>query len=708
MNNSDITTIKKKNDNILTIQKIWKRTLKKVTTPNIINNYIRIGITKNCIKYITFDKLVLFLKEKYNFLVIKTCLNRIHYLTRIIYGKQNDITPGSFNTRIFMASYLIVYYPNCVFETMEQREQSLYDISVILIETFDNICFSIKSGIQFKDISKTLTKNFVLILFDYLKIFNEWKKLDEIKLTTRIKNALIILYQAEKDIPESDPPDSEIRIEFSKQIKRLREKMVHIAGSNILNEFDIQQNISLTSTSTSTSILIKKSNCTIPKKITNEQLAHELLLNPNFQLDEQYISSKSSYLKQISESFETAFWDSLIDELKLSTPCYTRILSVLKEIRDNICDIIDNSNKKSLNIMKDIDIDYIKQQIECNLYSWDNCIQLINCIINIIYSIQCVEQNNKTKETWEQILSRIHTSILEDKPKFLCEALKFLLYCVNVKRISLANARLRLIAPVIKHHGVSYEQAKFQNKLDNGILTLDRTNDWICKNLQTEVLSHEIDIDTVIQDNKTSFIHIHTKALLSLITDSIQINYETCPETLIYDIHHILDFQTKFQEIVIISIIIITCAQALTTTQDVVNIQVYEKIIELFINDNEIDIQQTINIIENILIESSLTSSNRSALIHNLNDHIISTNIVNKLLTQRMKIFWFKFIINGHCPDDMQFINPIKSLIPRIQQLIPQIENLIIVNRNVHIYTYKKILNDTAIKLKETICAAEY
>jgi hypothetical protein len=35
--------------------------------------------------------------------------------------------------------------------------------------------------------------------------------------------------------------------------------------------------------------------------------------------------------------------------------------------------------------------------------------------------------------------------------------------------------RLRLIAPVIRDHGIDYERGKFQDKLANGTLTVERT-----------------------------------------------------------------------------------------------------------------------------------------------------------------------------------------------------------------------------------------
>jgi hypothetical protein len=42
----------------------------------------------------------------------------------------------------------------------------------------------------------------------------------------------------------------------------------------------------------------------------------------------------------------------------------------------------------------------------------------------------------------------------------LCRALEMLLGRVNTMLVNAANARLRLIAPVVRDHGVEYEQGK--------------------------------------------------------------------------------------------------------------------------------------------------------------------------------------------------------------------------------------------------------
>ena len=49
-----------------------------------------------------------------------------------------------------------------------------------------------------------------------------------------------------------------------------------------------------------------------------------------------------------------------------------------------------------------------------------------------------------------------------DHPRAFAKALEFLLNSMNLMRIDAANARLRLIAPVIRDHGIDYERGKFQ------------------------------------------------------------------------------------------------------------------------------------------------------------------------------------------------------------------------------------------------------
>ena len=317
------------------------------------------------------------------------------------------------------------------------------------------------------------------MLFEFLKRFKAWKVPDEAKLTCRIKHALIALYQAEEHLPPDEPEDSKLKVEFRTQIERLRGKLQQIAGVDALNRFDEQRRAGLVQSGGGGGGGIGAGGAggayaALPGRMTNEQLAHELLLDPAFQLDESGgCSVENPVFHRIRESFHQAFWDSLVDDLRLTTPCYVRVLRVLAEIRDGINELA--GSRESGSISEAVDLDFIKQQAEAGLYGWGSCRSLIAAIVAVIQRVQAPKRDEETKAKWREVGQAMDEAAAEEQPRALCKGLEFLLDRVNAMRIDAANARLRLIAPVIKDHGIDYERGKFQDKLDEGTLSLERT-----------------------------------------------------------------------------------------------------------------------------------------------------------------------------------------------------------------------------------------
>ena len=122
-----------------------------------------------------------------------------------------------------------------------------------------------------------------------------------------------------------------------------------------------------------------------------------------------------------------------------------------------------------------MDLDYIKQQAEAGLYKWSSCTALIASIVTIVQRVQAPKRDEETKEKWKDVEAGMRNAVEQEHPRAFCRGLEFLLDRVNAMRIDAANARLRLISPVIKDHGVDYERGKFQDKLADGTHTLERT-----------------------------------------------------------------------------------------------------------------------------------------------------------------------------------------------------------------------------------------
>ena len=341
------------------------------------------------------------------------------------------LAPNSVNTRVFLAGYMIAYRPTHVFESMGALEQGLFEAAGPVLESFQSIIDAVHNSPtrDFQSVPSALTRDFTGLLFEFLDRFKAWKIPDEKRLTCRIKHALIALYRAEGHLPEGEPLDSPIRIEITTQIERLRTKLGKISGPEALEQFDRERSVvmpgcsgptgggaggggpldepgsggastkvtgcsltkvSAASVGSSAGAALCLSNVVRPSQLgraSNEQLAHELLLDSKFQLNQfGGYGAEDPVFQRIRQSFHVAFWDSLVDDLRLETPCYARVLHAVGEIRDGVRNLGDPQN--SCNIVEAVDTDLIRLQAEKGLYGWQDCVRLVTVIFGIVQQVQ--------------------------------------------------------------------------------------------------------------------------------------------------------------------------------------------------------------------------------------------------------------------------------------------------------------------------------
>jgi hypothetical protein len=290
-----------------------------------------------------------------------------------------------------------------------------------------------------------------------------------------------------------------------------------------------------------------------------------------------YLCGGSSILSDIR--FLQAFWDSLVDDLALAVPCYTRVLRVLGEIRDGIKDMA--GSRESIAICEAVDISFIEQQLESGVFGWDCCQRLIGSIVGIIQKVQLPSRDAETQALWAtQQESMI--CLKADQPRVLCKAIRFLMDLLNNMKIDFANARyvcfwvclfrlflmsiffpsIRLLSLVVKDTGVDYERKAFQAKLDNGSIVLTHTKEWICNAVRFEIAAGE----DLASGSPQSFIAVHTAAMISIVTHQTPVHSETIPETLLLDLNRISGMQHKFQSIVDGATAFVTATHSLSGT----------------------------------------------------------------------------------------------------------------------------------------------
>jgi hypothetical protein len=303
--------------------------MQRYRTHKLATDAVNYGMTCTIAKTISFAEVCKRLDDPSMVRVMKLILHRICVLT----AKGVRDCPGSektknVRTKVFLASFKIAFHPTDVFENMTKREVELKDAAFQLLRVFDTLCLDIvgsKRGTCLQEMT-TNALNFPGVLHRYLEAFETWKLWDEARLTDRITHALTALYEADGHLVATDPDTPRMRTEFRAQIERLRFKLMQIAGTTTLKRIDELH--TMTPIAIPVNVPVKSDNpattlggySALPRRMTNEQISYELLMDPSFTLDEHGSSrDESNVYSKIRRTFH----------VRLSKPRKMKILKTL-------------------------------------------------------------------------------------------------------------------------------------------------------------------------------------------------------------------------------------------------------------------------------------------------------------------------------------------------------------------------------------------
>ena len=681
------------------IQRYWRGRFRWFTTRRIVAAFASKGPTAEHVMAISFESLVVFLREKLTLRLTRECLQRIHMLAICRHGPlttQNGLLPENVSVRVFLAGFMIVYRPTHVFESMGALEKALFDAAVPLFRAFGSVCASIRTS---GDVPHELTQDFQRLLFEYLKRFKAWKVPDEAKLTARIKHALIALYQAEAQLPLDEPEDSPLRGEFRTQIERLRSKLLQISGEEAVRVFDANRRVNPQAALSGGG----DAYASVPGRMTNEQLAHELLIDPTFQLDESGgLGVENPVFHRIRETFHQAFWDSLVDDMQLETPAYTRVFRVLAEVRDGLKDLC--GARDSVNRVSEvIDIDFIKQRVESGAFDADAAFALLTSAAGIVRELQSPSRDQETSAKWAECVAK-RSEAGVSVGRWFCFGLEFLLGRVNAMRIDAANSRLRIIAPVIRDHGVEYERGKFQDKLDSGALTLERTRRWLKGAVARSVAVYQrASIEDLLGGSERGFLGVHTEAMVGLVVDVPgTLSPSDCPETLLADVHRINQMRREFKDGVARVSLLVTArheianaARGKAPEQVRAVVDTVARAIARPLENMDALLAEVCDIVvsEPLLVEAA------EGVVGTLRRCTQADNQVYGLMVRRVRELVVRMVEDGpftEHPAVVRVRSVVEPVFPRIRDMAGRLRTLAHINRTVHVANYNSVIESEA------------
>jgi hypothetical protein len=549
---------------------IWERTLKHRTAAMLILKLDSLGVSSAKTAAMEFSPdLTAFLRNKVVVKTAKACLERIHRICNLRnkVGPTPGLEPARVNVRVFLAIYMIASHPDKVFESLsDPLVQPLRDAASKFLDHFETICSAIRDHPHkaYNDLPLDLTQDFGANLAEYYRTFQAWKGTDEIKLITRIKHALVALFQAYGHLPPSEPANSQLRLEFCAQVARLLVKLREVGGAGAVAAF-MESNPApdgiVVDGSTLPAALLAGATAAPPStnapappfpasagdpdRMSNEDLAHALLIDPSFTIGDH--GTASSRYQEVRNRFHRAFWDSLVSELALRpNPCFTRVMRVIEEIRSSLCEL-------GGVWPMEVDTDQLQTRAAAGSMAWEDFVAVVRSILAAIRRTQSPARVDETNARWAVVCASLEAAADSepDQPRAFCGALEFLLDRTSVLRIDSANARLRLIAPVIEEHGVLYEVGKFDEKINAGSITLDRTTAWLRSALASS------------PGASTPIPQLHTRAMISLVFRPEPLTQDSIPETLALDVRHLAPLQSEVHYITSAATLLIMAARVL-------------------------------------------------------------------------------------------------------------------------------------------------
>ena len=520
------------------IQRMWTKFKSHSRVEAIVRRYFRDGANCDYARSLSFESIVLYLRQQPLINATTSCLSCVLALS----SKLKPVDPllqqtRVCDTRVFLASYMISLHPHKVFEGMGELEKTLYDSTAPLVACWEQLLDSVRHG----EADRQLLLKFPELLADYRAKFKAWKVPDEAKLVARIKHALNALFQARDHLPADEPVDSKMMQEFQTQIERLRGKLRQVAGQAALDEYDA---------------LVQRreypdvpdcargaaSGTTLPCSMTNEHLAHELLLDPTFRLDDCGSSGNATSVQvAIRESFHRAFWESLVDDLKLEPPEYSRLVRVLRESSEGIRDLA-GTGLECLALIEMGPVEALLGDRKPIDAVWDDLCTTLRGFVTVIERVQAPKRDAQTRAQWLPVHEALQAGT--DKPRAACTAVELLLSLVNIMRVDAANARLSLIAPVVKDHGIEYERGKFADRRRAGA-TMARTRDWLRRALGARYRS--LDDLVALRAGDDSCRAVWLEGLVDLLLGAMPITVQSCPETLCLDVTRLAKSQDELR-----------------------------------------------------------------------------------------------------------------------------------------------------------------
>lgn len=568
--------------------------------------------------------------------------------------------------------------------------------------------------------TEKFSKEFRETWVQYQVAFKKWKARDTKAIVDSMIQHFLQLEQLWNSVKENVDANTEWRPRIERQQKFIKQKVQRLGGraamarlisqvremrethvdhssltalpgtrseqtsSSVLDSrYEIPAAVSTSAIASSSSHEIHSTLTGFGAPMSNEQLAHELVINPDFELKR---SEGNSLEFKIAEIAKKAFFDKMATDLAGGNLEW--LPSVVADIRQQLLELVPERSGLHKQLAETLDVDLIKQQV-------DNGVCEINKILSFVFE--------KMLSMCAPIRDREIREIANAVDPI--DAIRLIFSSLENMKLDMANFRLRALRPHLVQQAVEYEKSKFVKALSEGRVALERTKQWLEKaTLKAQETAATRNPENIPQpENPVKFDSVYADALLSMIFAQEPVDIETLPETLLMDAERLYGFQNESQAITVVAALMMLSRNLSADFRE--NREAVLKLknnLFMFLQDQTTGIENLAQ-----LIVSSINDAIKP-LGKSLNVHQCETikSMVDKTLSFRDTVFALLnrramsetrvHLLSGRFRRDTN--NGLDVVIEELEQLSGKIFRLAMHNRQVFSDWYDEIIREALLK----------
>jgi len=422
-----------------------------------------------------------------------------------------------------------------------------------------------KIDISFKNLDATRTL--------YIDCFNAWKCMDGEKLSGDLIQGYAQLYATnfstilEHGNNEIEDRIHEIILRTKQQLQQLREAIYKVLGKEPTDirlrqlEANIEQQVSakhrekMRKEKQHEEIRAARNYKQARRKekaakepdlgftrsvFSNDELAHELILNPMYQLEKPPAENHpaASLVERVQTSMKKAYWEQLIDSIKRNEPeGHRRLKDQIAEMRDALLSVLGTTTNDAQEVKRILHNECLDANIAENI-SWEWVWEIFIFTLKMIVTNEAPARTDSTHTWISQVEEAKHGELKLDILSEICE---FVYEKIDFLRFDSVNAHLRILAPYLQRHGVEHERTKLAEKLSQNPNAFANTQRWLTVSINDYYSKVEASTRRDLhQFSAKAFSGFLLEAFISLIKTHIEGGDPSLwPETFCMDVNRI-------------------------------------------------------------------------------------------------------------------------------------------------------------------------